>query len=181
MIKYYCNTCKIELDTSECSVCNSRTEIKSKIYWCDECNIPIYDEECSLCGNKGHYVTTDLRPVFPEERLMFEVLLNEPFKFASDSVWNGAGNRYYVNGKPFKVPISDLMKKNPKDVIVELKENENKNKSTYEIFNGYIEKFVKANSNRYNFIVSEATNFIIDQKKDYGDDETFVSFSGVLL
>ena len=70
MIRYFCETCNIEGDLSTCSICGERTQIKSKLYWCKECNIPIYDEYCSLCGNKGKESTTDIRPVFPEERLL---------------------------------------------------------------------------------------------------------------
>ena len=46
MIKYYCNNCKVEMESSECSICGERTEMKSDIYWCEHCNIPIYEENC---------------------------------------------------------------------------------------------------------------------------------------
>ena len=176
MIRYFCETCNIECDLSTCSVCGERTQIKSKLYWCKECDIPIYDEYCSLCGNKGKESTTDIRPVFPEERLLLEVLIGEPFKFLKSSVWNGSGNRYIVDGNALKVSIADLMKMDAKEVIKKL--NDLKVQNTYKYFNEYIEKFKKANIGRFNFIVSEATQFIIAEKKDYGDDETFVSFSG---
>ena len=176
MIKYYCNECKIDCESSSCTVCGERTEIKSEIFWCNECNIPIYEETCSICNSKGHYISTDIRPVFPEERLLLEVLLNEPLKFMKDSVWNGSGNRYIVNGKKLKIGNKDLMKKDPEQVVQRLEKYKEHN--TYKYFNEHIEKFINANSNRYNFIVTEATDFIIEQKKSYGDDETFVSFSG---
>ena len=176
MIKYFCETCNIEGDLSTCSVCGERTQIKSKLYWCKECNIPIYDENCSLCGGKGEGSTTDMRPVFPEERLLLEILIGEPFKFLKSSVWNGSGNRYIVDGKALKVSISDLMKMDATEVIAKLEDLKNQN--TYEYFNKYIEKFKKANIGRFNSIVSEATQFIIEEKNGYGDDETFVSFSG---
>ena len=176
MIRYFCETCNIEGDLSTCSICGERTQIKSKLYWCKECNIPIYDEYCSLCGNKGKESTTDIRPVFPEERLLLEVLIGEPFKFLKSSVWNGSGNRYIVDGSALKVSISDLMKMDSKEVIKKL--NDLKDQNTYKYFNEYIEKFKKANIGRFNSIVSEATQFIIEEKRNYGDDETFVSFSG---
>jgi phosphoadenosine phosphosulfate reductase len=41
----------------------------------------------------------DLRPVFPEERLLLEILLNKkPHEFIEQSVW-AADSRYYINGK----------------------------------------------------------------------------------
>ncbi len=176
MIKYYCNKCKIDMDSSECSICNSRTEIKSQLYWCNECNIPTYEKECPVCNSKGKCIGTDLRPVFPEERLLLEVLINEPFKFKNSSVWNTSGNRYVVDGKKLRYSQKDLMKMNPEDVIKKL--NLYKNKNSYHAFNEYIGRFIKANEDRYNFLVSEATSFIIEQKQNYKDNETFVSFSG---
>lgn len=176
MIKYYCNTCKIELDISECSVCNSRAEIDSKIYWCKECNVPMYNEECIECGSKGKYIGTDIRPVFPEERLFLEVLIGEPLKYINSSVWNITGNRYVVDGEKLKWMPKDLMVKDHNIVIKELDEFSCKN--NYDSFVEYIDKFIKINKDRYNHIVTEATNFIIEQKNGYGDDETFVSFSG---
>ena len=176
MINNYCKKCNIEIETSECSICGERAEVKSQLYWCEKCNVPLYDEKCCICGTTGKKSTTDIRPVFPEERLLLEILIGKPFKYLKSSVWNGAGNRYIVDGKSIKVSISDLMKMDSKVVISKL--NELKEQNTYEYFNEYIEKFKKANKARFNYIVSEATQYIIDQKKDYGDDETFVSFSG---
>lgn len=176
MIKYFCEACNIEGDISTCSVCGERTQIKSKLYWCKECNVPLYEENCSICGNRGKESTTDMRPVFPEERLLIEILIGEPFKFLKSSVWNGAGNRYIVDGEPIKLSISELMKVDSKEVIEKL--NQLKNENTYDYFDKVMEKFKKANMGRFNYIVSEATQFIIEEKKNYGDDETFVSFSG---
>ncbi|MGL4731558.1 MAG: phosphoadenosine phosphosulfate reductase family protein [Clostridium sp.] len=176
MIKYTCEECNIECSTSICPICKNRTEGKSVIYWCAKCNVPSYNEICNCCGNKGSYISTDLRPVFPEERLLLEILLNKPFKFKKSSVWNGYGNRYIVDGIKLDVKVSDLMKKDVKRVIKELEENKKNN--TYEYFDKYIEKFIEVNKQRYNNIVSEATEYIINQKEEYNDDEVFVSFSG---
>ena len=176
MIKYSCKTCKIDLDSSECSVCRARAEVDSKVYWCSHCNIPIYDSYCPECGKKGKYISTDLRPVFPEERLLLEILIGEPFKYINSSVWNGAGNRYIVDGEKLKIKPKDLMINNPSDVIESLERYKVRN--NYQAFDRYIKKFISANKDRYNFIVSESTNFIRKQKENYGDDECFVSFSG---
>lgn len=176
MIKYYCNNCKVEMESSECSICGERTQIKSQLYWCKECNVPLYESKCPVCNSKGKLIGTDLRPVFPEERLLLEILINEPFKFKEASVWNTSGNRYIVDGTKLRYSQKDLMKMNPDDVISKLKEYSSKN--NYEVFDKYIRKFIEVNQDRYNFLVTEATNFIINQKKSYKDDETFVSFSG---
>ena len=176
MINYKCRNCNVECSSSICPICKKRTEGKSEIYWCKKCNVPSYNEVCNCCGDKGSYISTDLRPVFPEERLLLEILIDEPFKFKKSSVWNGYGNRYIVDGIKLDVKVSDLMKKDVKIVIKELEENKKNN--TYEYFDKYIEKFIEVNKQRYNNIVSEATEYIINQKEEYNDDEVFVSFSG---
>lgn len=176
MIKYYCKECKIECETSSCAICNGRTVAKSKIYWCENCNVPIYEDICSCCGGHGKEIGTDIRPVFPEERLMLEILLGEPFKFKDSSVWSVSSSRYIIDGEKKSIMQSKLMEINPSKVIEELEKNKSKN--SYEAFEKYINKFIKINSNRYNFLVTEAVDFIKEQKKSYSDDETFVSFSG---
>ena len=109
MIIYSCENCNdLECETSICPVCNSRTKIKkSEIYWCNNCNIPLYNKTCSCCNGKGEYIGTDIRPVFPEERLLLECLRNKPFEFAGCSVWNTTGNKYIVNGKKIKFSVKD--------------------------------------------------------------------------
>ena len=105
MIKYKCNNCDDLLcDSSVCPVCGERTYVsESIIYYCDKCKTPLYDEICPLCGEKGSYIGTDIRPVFPEERLLIEVLLNKPFEFAGKSVWCTSGSSYFVDGKKIKI------------------------------------------------------------------------------
>lgn len=71
----------------------------SEIFWCQECQVPIYEKTCPVCGQEGKKLTSDVRPVFPEERLLLEIILEKPFAFEKDSVWNGNGNNYFVNGK----------------------------------------------------------------------------------
>lgn len=110
MITYHCKKCNIDVEQSSCSICGERAQAKSILYWCNHCNIPTYDEVCPLCGQKGSYFTSDIRPVFPEERLLLEVMLGKPLAFQNGSVWNGTGNRYYVNGKHVPFSIANLKK-----------------------------------------------------------------------
>ncbi|MBZ9634598.1 phosphoadenosine phosphosulfate reductase family protein [Clostridium sp. FP1] len=176
MIKYHCEECDIDCETSECSVCGLRTEKKSTMFWCKHCNVPIYEEQCSLCGQTGKYMTTDLRPVFPEERLLLEILIGEPFKYENSSVWNGAGNRYIIDGEKLRVSIAGLMKSDAKKVVEEIEIHKNQN--SYKYFNENIKKFIEANRKRLNSIVSEAMEFTKKSAEDYGLDEMFISFSG---
>lgn len=55
--------------------------MQSTIYWCRQCNVPLYGNRCSRCGMEAKKLTTDVRPVFPEERLLIEIILQKPFEF----------------------------------------------------------------------------------------------------
>ena len=179
MIRYYCQKCNQELNKSECSVCGSNAKVESKLYWCPHCNIPLYDDECAICHSKGEYFTSDVRPVFPEERLLLEIFLKRPLCFLKDSVWNGTGNRYFVNGKKIKVSISEFTKMNPDETREELEKYKEEN--DYKYFEEYMSKWVIANSRRYEYITSEAKQFITDFSGKFLNNENnaaFVSFSG---
>lgn len=183
MLKYICEKCNgIECETSVCPICNSRAKLeKSIIYWCENCNIPIYEEQCSLCGKKGSYIGTDMRPVFPEERLMIEIMLGEPFKYVGQSVWNAGGNNYIVNGKKIKFSIKNVMKEyDPNYIAGELQRLQEKNLEYEKNFYNdlHIKKFIEANSLRLNEISQEAMRYIQEKAKKFAENEMFVSFSG---
>lgn len=69
-------------------------EIPVEVYWCDNCKTPIikrvsdsHKEECPCCGRKTRYMAKDIRPVFPEERLLMELLkLKKTLKMTSEGV-----------------------------------------------------------------------------------------------
>ena len=81
-----------------------------EIYWCDHCRIPIIQTAsqadkgtCPLCKSETKYMSTDLRPVFPEERLLVEFLLKKgPCQYVENSVW-ASNNRYYIDGKSISI------------------------------------------------------------------------------
>ena len=179
MVTYYCNNCHIEVEKSECPVCGSRTKLTSRLYWCRHCNVPIYDEICPVCGENGSYFTSDVRPVFPEERLLIEIILGEPFAYANDSIWNGAGNRYYVNGKKIPISISKLKELDADKIREQIEEYQPRN--TYDAFNATIERWVAANQTHFHFISTEAKQYIRELSRKYINDDNnaaFVSFSG---
>lgn len=183
MIKYNCTNCNnLECETSICPVCNQRTHIgKSEIYWCQNCNIPTYDKVCSCCKQEGKYIGTDIRPVFAEERLLLEILLGEPFKYAGKSIWNTSGNNYIVNGNKIKFSIKNAIEKNnAKEIIKLLQKNEKNNIKYIEEFsnNEYIKLFIESNKLRLNYIMNEAIKYVKEMSKNYSDDSMFVSFSG---
>ena len=178
MLKYVCRNDNIKTKSSTCPVCGERTELeKSDIYWCDNCNVPLFQSECECCSGKGTRITTDIRPVFPEERLLLEILLDKiPGTYEKDSVWNCYGNKYLINGKRIKFSVKELKNKDVDDIRSKYEEA-SKNIS-YEYFEQYADKFVQANRSRYEFIVREAVDYIKNSTKDYTAKDMFVSFSG---
>lgn len=179
VVSYFCNNCKIKVEKSECSICGKRVEIKSELFWCETCNIPTYTEECPICHGHGKHFTSDARPVFPEERLLVEILLGKPLAFINDSVWNGSGNRYYVNGKKIPLSISKINELDHEEIRNTIKKFEGQN--TYSAFDSMIEKWVIANSTHFDYFTTEAKQYIAGFSKKYINDETnaaFVSFSG---
>ena len=87
----WCKTCNIETNEDLCPVCGSATieDIPTEVYWCAHCETPVIQAAtqadkgfCPLCKRKMKYLSADLRPVFPEERLLLELLLGEkPFTY----------------------------------------------------------------------------------------------------
>ena len=82
----WCRQCNMETTKEKCPVCGTQTieDTPVVIYWCSHCRIPIVQEEnqadkgyCPVCKKKTRYMSTDLRPVFPEERLLLEILFNK--------------------------------------------------------------------------------------------------------
>ena len=178
MLKYVCRNDNIKTKSSTCPACGERTELeKSDIYWCDNCKVPLFQSECECCSGKGTRITTDIRPVFPEERLLLEILLDKiPGTYEKDSVWNCSGNKYLINGKRIKFSVKELKNKDVDDIRSKYEEA-SKNIS-YEYFEQYADKFVQANRSRYEFIVREAVDYIKNSTKDYTAKDMFVSFSG---
>lgn len=105
----WCTTCNIETNEETCPICGSNTveDVPIEVYWCKTCETPIIrfanqiDKDCCpLCNGKAQYFVSDLRPVFPEERLLIAILLNKsPDYYMNKSVW-ASSNRYYIDGKP---------------------------------------------------------------------------------
>ncbi|MCC8195206.1 MAG: hypothetical protein LIO49_00085 [Ruminococcus sp.] len=93
----WCSKCNIETNESICPICGETTveDLPVEIYWCSECNAPVIQVSaqvdkgiCPICKNRTTYLASDLRPVFPEERLLLELLLEKkPNEFLEKSVW----------------------------------------------------------------------------------------------
>lgn len=109
----WCRNCNIETNENICPVCGSDTveDIPVEIHWCSHCRVPVLQEVsqadkgiCPRCGSKMKYMSTDIRPVFPEERLLLEILLGrKPNEYKDKSVW-AVNSRYYIDGKSVSLP-----------------------------------------------------------------------------
>lgn len=180
----WCKNCNHETAQSICELCNEKTDevVPVEIYWCSKCKVPeikyvndLDKEVCTLCGNKTEYLSSDLRPVFPEERLLIEILLGEPLKYLNTSVWANA-NRYYFNGKSRVITSKHYKKFKPEYINAQLQKYKSKN--NYDFFNTIINLFVEANILRLNEIINEAHNFIREESSKYPRESIVLSFSG---
>ena len=178
LLKYICTKDNIRTNSSVCPVCGDRTELeKSDIYWCENCKVPLYDKTCECCGSKGRRITTDIRPVFPEERLLLEILLDKEIgTYDNSSVWNCAGNKYLIDGERIKFSVKDLKEKDADKVREQYEKFADA--ISYDSFNQYMDKFVFANKSRYEYIVKEAVDYIKESTENYTTKDMFVSFSG---
>lgn len=166
----------------------------AQVNWCASCRIPVFDEnnsvgavcKCPLCHGKTEYLSSDLRPVFPEERLLLELLLEkEPFSLASSSVWNSA-NRYYIDGKSVAISSSvfrnadcDALRRKLDEFSKENLEISKKN------FDSTVQKFIQANKSRFDSIKDDAFDFVQDEAEKFvrkngagSENRMIVSFSG---
>lgn len=180
MIRYICKKDKLQTVSSICPVCGERTELEgSRIFYCEECHVPLFQPECECCGKKGKYLTTDIRPVFSQERLLIELILGEPFLFENQSVWCGPQS-YFVNGTKKSIRYKELTQEQIEQIrnsYETLNESERQKKQMQKE-KEVQECFVKANRSRYEDMVLEAGTYIREKAQKYAYDEMFVSFSG---
>ena len=181
----WCNKCNIETNDSVCPLCGETTveDLPVEIYWCSECRTPVIQTStqadkgmCPICKRQTKYLASDLRPVFPEERLLVELLLKkEPNELLKKSVW-ASNNRYYVEGK--SIPISNsLYQSVDTDKIADLLQ-QNKSENSYEYFEKHMATFVMANQDRLNYLIDEAHSFIRNAASKFPEERIVVSFSG---
>lgn len=179
----YCTKCNRFTDSDFCPECGGETteEAPHAVYWCNTCGIPLISVprgvriSCPTCGNDAEYLCADLRPVFPEERLLFEILTAEPFAYMNDSVW-AVGSKYYVNGKPHGITIAEILSFDPSDIRAQIDRYSVDNDNS--AFLRTIDAFIEANRQHKDDLVREACDFIVDAAKGYEEENLVVSFSG---
>ena len=113
-----CPECDIDSSTGRMIPCSSPIEDSSSIFWCKNCNVPSFFESCSkcgekldtLCGNKAKRISSDIRPVFPEEKLLLAIMLKKaPDFYQKSSVWCSPST-YIIDGKKEKISITKFNK-----------------------------------------------------------------------
>ena len=148
MIKYICKSCNdLETETSTCPVCGKRTSLlSSEIFYCDKCNAPSFTEECQECHSVCNKIGSDLRPVFAQERLLLEVLLDKPMAFAGKSVWSTSSNMYWIEGAKLRVNMAEMRKQDPAHIISELQKYKDDNAKYVEedTSNEHIKSFIRS-------------------------------------
>lgn len=180
----WCKICNRETHESVCELCKNSTEhdIPLEVYWCKECRVPIikYANEitrdiCPGCQKKTKYLSSDLRPVFPEERLLLEITLGKPLAYLNKSVW-ASNNRYYIEDKPIVITVKSYRKLLPSAIWEQLAEYKEQN--NYAFFWDDIKRFIVINKARLNYIIDEAHSFIKDTANPYPRENVVISFSG---
>ena len=173
--------CRVPMNGEKCIKpdCGCATEMSSTIYWCDKCNIPIFDKVCPVCGTEGKYISTDMRPVFPEENALISIILKgDPAGYQTSSVWYGGGV-YIIDGEKVKLSVTEMNGRSLEE-ISKIKEmyDQFATQIEYTFFDAFIEKFIQANTDRYNYITEEAVHFVQQYKDKYAIEDMMVSFSG---
>lgn len=180
----WCTNCNKASYSDVCEVCGGKTQQDTPIelYWCDSCRVPVIRELsdtspmiCPSCGKPIRYLAKDLRPVFPEERLLLEVIKGNPLSYLHSSVW-ASGSRYYIDGKTANLSIETLKKISAEEVAETL--SQYKDKNDYSFFNENIKTFINCNRERLDSIKNEATTFVVEQVKRFPNHKLVISFSG---
>ena len=181
----WCRKCNIETNEKLCPICGTETveDLPVEIYWCKSCHTPVIQTVkqsdrgfCPICGGKTRYMSSDLRPVFPEERLLMEILQGvEPNTYAHSSVW-AENNRYYIDGKATSLPMKLFQTADTDAIGDAVRKYQSQNDSVYFMEN--IQVFFRANVNRLNYLKDEAHAFVKETAAKFGREKIVISFSG---
>ena len=181
----WCTQCNIETNENVCPVCGSKTveDLPVEVFWCDNCCVPVIQTTNQadkgiwpVCGRVTKYIAADLRPVFPEERMLLELLLGmEQNALLTKSVWAN-NNRYYINGRAITLPNSIYQTTNTDAITKQL--HNRQSTASYTFFDENIEKCTIANTARFNYLKDEAFDFIQKAASKFPEENIVISFSG---
>lgn len=181
----WCKQCNIETNEDCCPVCGCETteDFPTELYWCNYCQVPIIHLHnalnkgiCPLCGKKTKYLSTDLRPVFPEERLLLALLQDKhPNEYMNRSVW-AVNSRYYIDGKAISIPLNTFAEADTDSIAEQL--HRYADLVDYSAFEENVARFVQANQHRLSYLKDEAFAFVRQAASKYKEENIVISFSG---
>ncbi|MPL98148.1 Phosphoadenosine phosphosulfate reductase [bioreactor metagenome] len=180
----WCKKCNRETESKKCEICGAITEeeVPYEVWYCPHCHIPlivasndIVKNVCPRCSGETHYLCVDIRPVFPEERLLIELLMGKPLAYKEKSVW-ASNNRYYIDGIVKAIPNLLYQRVDMQTVNAGLREYASQN--DYAFFESNIAAFCQANQRRLQYLFDEASSFIQDAASKYPAENIVISFSG---
>jgi phosphoadenosine phosphosulfate reductase len=150
----------------------------SNIYWCSECNSPLLSQKCSSCGSLGGRIASDIRPIFPDEKRLWEVLLGYPNGYFNNAfMWDTKSNKLIIDGKPFPIKKGELQEKEPKAIAQKLSSNIT-SPSDLQHFSANVKTFIECNESRLYNIENEAFDSIKQSRIGREHYLPIVSFSG---
>lgn len=149
-----------------------------ELFWCRNCNIPVYKTSCPSCGQDTTYFAMDARPVFPEEAILLEILLNKKGELRGKSLWNTKGNRYYLNGNRLDFSVRNTVSEWDAEQASRLFTEEQRNGFDYDDFDRMISRYIEANQSRLQELEYKAFEFVKEVVEKYSDRIKMVSFSG---
>lgn len=181
----WCKNCNLETNESRCPVCESETseDVPVEVFWCKSCAVPVIHFAtaadkgiCSICGSKTHYLSSDLRPVFPEERFLLALLLDkEPVYYMNSSVW-AVNSRYYIDGKSISISSKTFSEADTDKLIEGVADYSHQ--IDYTFFKKNISQFIRANQHRLAYLKDEAFSFVRQSAQKYKEENIVISFSG---
>ncbi len=175
MIEYRCPSCELVTDQSICPVCGTMAKKQSAIYCCLNCRIPVWDTSCPICGGAAVPLAADVRPVFPQERLLMEILAGEePLTFLNESVWFGGGRYLLIRSDGVKGIRVYPKRADIAGVQEALGAYQDRNCPGRD----WLSPWIEANRERYQGLTAEAVYAIQQEAEKYSIRQMFVSFSG---
>lgn len=141
------------------------------IYWCNRCGIPLFAKKCSICNEKTHYCSSDLKPIFTEEKKIYESILKIKLP---DNLFRNKNRVIYRGETLFTYTIKNgklLINKNKK----EIKKRIMKGNTT---FDETIKKTIEANKKHLNEIERNAIVQIRKEANEHNNENIIISFSG---
>ena len=160
------------------------------VFWDKEKNSPKIFKKNSLNKSQYSYLTTDIRPVFAEEKFLICLLFSKvDDSIFSKSVWADKSNNYYINGLKLNGSIYDHFRNSDLSYLRSKVKSFKQTDKMIEEENTIFRSFVQINKERLNFILSStkidkegysigANPFVNEVIEKYKNRLVNVSFSG---